>query len=377
MYLNFKYRLKPNKSQKMFLEHNFFIVNQVWNFCLNKFQEESKLKSYSSIKSYEKLVGEYLKERKLSYNSGMVQQEIKKFFESLKIKLKKKDGFLNFKKSSLIQQSFEFKNQSISINHSHFKIMKQKIKIIYHRELPGFPKKIIVKREADGKFYLICSVQVQNQEETYTGVDCGIDMNVNNISIAESNGTVTLNTITKLAKYNKKYLKIQKKLSVRYEAKNYSKNTKKLQKNLNKIHKKVSNVKNNFFHILSRILVKNFDRITIENLEIKQMLTSKKGKRLNRSISDVSWGSLVAMLQYKSELFNKTLIKIHPAYTSQRCFSCGHIERKNRQGQANFECKLCGHKDNADKNAAKNILHYEDWVVDQKKLLEQKALALA
>ena len=290
MYLNFKYRLKPNKSQKMFLEHNFFIVNQVWNFCLNKFQEESKLKSYSSIKSYEKLVGEYLKERKLSYNSGMVQQEIKKFFKSLKIKLKNKDGFLNFKKSSLIQQSFEFKNQGIDINHSHFKIMKQKIQIVYHRELPAFPKKIIVKREADGKFYLICSVQVQNQEEIYTGVDCGIDMNVNNISIAESNGTVTLNTITKLAKYDKKYLKIQKKLSVRYEAKNYSKNTKKLQKNLNKIHKKVSNVKNNFFHILSRILVKNFDRITIENLEIKQMLTSKKGKRLNRSISEVSWG---------------------------------------------------------------------------------------
>ncbi len=120
---------------------------------------------------------------------------------------------------------------------------KQKIKIAYHRELPSFPKKILVKREADGKFYLICSVQVQSQEETYTGVDCGIDMNVNNISIAESNGTVTLNTITKLAKYDKKYLKIQKKLSVRYEAKNYSKNTKKLQKNLNKIHKKVSNVK--------------------------------------------------------------------------------------------------------------------------------------
>jgi transposase len=42
-----------------------------------------------------------------------------------------------------------------------------------------------------------------------------------------------------------------------------------------------------------------------------------------------------------------------------------------------FECKLCGHKDNADKNAAKNILRYEDWVVDQKKLLEQKALAQA
>ena len=70
-------------------------------------------------------------------------------------------------------------------------------------------------------------------------------------------------------------------------------------------------------------------------------------------------------------------VKIHPAYTSQRCFSCGHIERKNRQGQANFKCKSCGHKDNADKNAAKNILHYEEWAIDQLALLEQKALAQA
>lgn len=98
---------------------------------------------------------------------------------------------------------------------------------------------------------------------------------------------------------------------------------------------------------------------------------------MNRSISDVSWGSLVAMLQYKSELFNKTLIKIHPAYTSQRCFDCGHISRKNRKSQSKFVCESCGHKDNADKNAARNILHYEEWKIEQEKLLEQKALATA
>lgn len=276
MYLNYKYRLKPTKQQEMLLEHHFFIVNQVWNFCLNKFQEESKTEDYSSFNIYYKLVKNHLKERNLNYNSGMVQQEIKKFFQSLRIKIKNKDGFLRYKNSNLILQSFEFKNQGIDINHSHFKIMKQKIKIIYHRELPNFPKKILVKRESDDKFYLICTVEVNNREESYTGIDCGIDMNVDNISIAESNGKVSLVKIKKMAKYNKKYLKIQKKLSNRYEKKNYSNNTKKLQKDLNKIHKKVSNIKNNFFHILSRTLIKNFDRITIENLEIKQMLISKK-----------------------------------------------------------------------------------------------------
>jgi transposase len=35
---------------------------------------------------------------------------------------------------------------------------------------------------------------------------------------------------------------------------------------------------------------------------------------------------------------------------------CGCIDEMNRQTQANFECQNCGHSENADVNAAKNIL---------------------
>ena len=44
------------------------------------------------------------------------------------------------------------------------------------------------------------------------------------------------------------------------------------------------------------------------------------------------------------------------AYTSQRCNKCGHIEKGNRKEQDKFECLACGHRDNADINAALNIL---------------------
>ena len=50
------------------------------------------------------------------------------------------------------------------------------------------------------------------------------------------------------------------------------------------------------------------------------------------------------------------VIAIPPQYTSQRCSCCGYVSRNNRQTQAKFECVECGHSENADINAARNIL---------------------
>jgi putative transposase len=50
------------------------------------------------------------------------------------------------------------------------------------------------------------------------------------------------------------------------------------------------------------------------------------------------------------------VVVVPPAYTSQRCSCCGHVEAGNRPSQAQFRCLACGHAENADLNAAKNIL---------------------
>lgn len=51
-------------------------------------------------------------------------------------------------------------------------------------------------------------------------------------------------------------------------------------------------------------------------------------------------------------------VRVHltPAcYSSQQCPICGHIDAENRKTQEDFECCNCGHHDNADVNAAKNL----------------------
>ena len=50
------------------------------------------------------------------------------------------------------------------------------------------------------------------------------------------------------------------------------------------------------------------------------------------------------------------VVVVNPAYTSQRCSGCGHTTSENRKNQAEFQCVVCSYTDNADVNAAKNIL---------------------
>ncbi|MCW2947053.1 MAG: Mobile element protein, partial [Actinoallomurus sp.] len=111
-------------------------------------------------------------------------------------------------------------------------------------------------------------------------------------------------------------------------------------------------------------LARRFDLIRVEDLNIRNMVGSARGTAevpgrnvrakagLNRSIHAAGWGRLVTRLEDKAA---GRVEKVDPAYTSQTCNPCGHRDAKNRQSQAVFRCRACGHVDHADVNAAKNI----------------------
>ena len=78
---------------------------------------------------------------------------------------------------------------------------------------------------------------------------------------------------------------------------------------------------------------------------------------LNRSMLDIAPAQIRQMLAYKAEWHGSRLVAVPAAYTSQRCSVCGHVHVGNRLSQAEFRCRACCHEDNADLNAAKNILY--------------------
>jgi putative transposase len=111
-------------------------------------------------------------------------------------------------------------------------------------------------------------------------------------------------------------------------------------------------------------IVRRFDLIRVEDLQIKNMTRSAKGTRgdpgrnvrqkagLNREILRSGWGLLARRLEEKAP---GRVEKVNPAFTSQRCSACGHVDRKSRESQASFQCTACSFACHADVNAAKNI----------------------
>ena len=112
-------------------------------------------------------------------------------------------------------------------------------------------------------------------------------------------------------------------------------------------------------------LAHRFDTIRVEDLDVRAMTRSARGtldqpgvrvaqkRGLNRAIRHQAWGQLVARLDHKTA---GRLERVPAAYTSQRCFACGHIAPENRKSQAVFACVACGAGPcHADVNAARNI----------------------
>jgi len=111
-------------------------------------------------------------------------------------------------------------------------------------------------------------------------------------------------------------------------------------------------------------IARRFDVIRIEDLNIRNMTRSAKGTieqpgrnvrqkgGLNRAILGSGWGLFAECLEYKAVGRVK---KVNPAFTSQRCSACGHVDAKSRKSQARFVCTACGFTLNADVNAARNI----------------------
>jgi len=88
-----------------------------------------------------------------------------------------------------------------------------------------------------------------------------------------------------------------------------------------------------------------------KNTKVKRRLT----KNMRRSLGAWNYRYWLTRLQQQCENRRSAFRTVNPAYTSQRCHACGHTERRNRNGES-FLCQSCGHSDNADINAAKNIL---------------------
>ena len=107
-------------------------------------------------------------------------------------------------------------------------------------------------------------------------------------------------------------------------------------------------------HCVTKSLIAQKDVTTFVLEDLSGIRNQQRGRKLNKHLGSWPFYQFETFLDYKAISVGKKVVFVDPRYTSQRCNLCGHIERKNRKGSV-FLCVNCGHRDHADKNAAKNI----------------------
>ena len=92
----------------------------------------------------------------------------------------------------------------------------------------------------------------------------------------------------------------------------------------------------------------------VKTLRIEKIKNLRKGKRTSRQMSHWTYADISDKLRMTCEDLGVQVKKVNPAYTSQRCSTCGWTRKKNRKGKL-FVCSACNFACDADLNAAWNI----------------------
>ena len=155
-------------------------------------------------------------------------------------------------------------------------------------------------------------------------------------------------------KSERKLVKLQKSLSRKTIGGN---NWNKARIKVANLQKHISNQRNDFLHKLTTDLVRNYDVIAIEDLDVKTMKETANSVR-NKRIGDVSFSEFRKQLTYKTSWYGKDLVVIDRYYpSSQICHVCNHRDGKKSEDIRSWNCPHCGSQLDRDINAAINILN--------------------
>ena len=359
MLKGYKYRIYPNKDQKIQIARTFgccrFVYNQTLAYRKETYGKEKKSVSKTDCNHYcnRELKKEYewLKEvDKFALTNAIYNMDCayQKFF-------KEHAGYPKFKSKHDKHKSYttNFTNGNIAADFEEGKIKLPKLKQVkakFHRKFEGQIKSATVSQVPSGKYYVSILVETEHEELRHTDKNTGLDLGVKDLCIT-SDGTRYWNPKT-IKKYEKKLAKLQRQLSHKEKrSRNYYKQKKKIAI----CHEKIRNIRKDYLHKVSHEIISENQVIVSEGLQIKNMV---KNHHLAKSIMDVSWYELTRQLGYKAEWNGRQYIKIDAFYaSSQICSSCGYQNTDIKDlSVREWICPKCRAKHDRDLNAAKNIL---------------------
>lgn len=244
------------------------------------------------------------------------------------------------------------------------------VRVHAHRDVLGDVKTLTVKREGRNWYLVLSCDNVPAKPLAPTGAVVGLDLATGDNGLAYTSDGARLDNPRHLHHAADRLAAAQRDLA---RKKRGSANRKKAAARVAVLHRRVRNARLDHLHKVANAVIAQHNLIAVEALPTKNMTRRSKPKPdpetpgswlpngqaaktgLNKSILDTGWGIFLNLLHAKAESAGRVVVEVPAAYTSQTCYECRHVDPASRKGKQ-FHCTGCGHIDDADINAARNIL---------------------
>ena len=365
-----KIRLYPNKTQEQTLNKVLGCYRFVYNQMLARKQEAYNTDKINlglcELSKY--FHGDLLKKDEYSW---LKEQNTKVMKQAIRQMLSAYDGFFNHGKGfpkfkskhdsnsalfpcDAISKSNTFETKHISLIKS-LKNIKFHCSNLYFERLQRYKdniKSAILSKTKSGKFFLSVLLSM-NEEEfkqfRHTDNRVGIDLGIKDFVIT-SDGEVFENKHF-LKRSENKIKKLQRQLSKKTKGSN---NRNKARMKLAKAFEHLDNQRLDYIHFIANSLLKTYDYVFMENLNVQGML---KNHKLAKAIQDLGFYTFKNVLKNKAMLNNKFIIEVDRWFASSKtCHKCGYVYKNLSLGEREWTCPICGEHHDRDLNAAINIL---------------------
>ncbi len=211
------------------------------------------------------------------------------------------------------------------------------------------PTMVIVSCEPDGRWYVTFAVDVDDPAPLLpSGQTVGVDVGLCEFAVLSTGERIP--NPRHLEQRQRRLARYQRRMARRLPG---SANRRKAKRKVARAHAKVRAARRDFLHQTSTALVRRFDRIGVEDLNVSGMV---RNRRVARAISDAGWAEFRAMLEYKAQRAGRTVVVVDRWYPSSKtCSACGHLLAHLSLGMRQWTCPGCGTRHDRDLNAAKNL----------------------
>ena len=354
-------KLYPDENMKDKINQNINNTRLTWNKLLEEYQKTFELfkqQGYTKLQCNQKTFNTMLNMLKTQYpflyegESSSLQQVYRDLITAFNRFFNNTSAYPRFKSKKNPKQSFRIQNNN-NIKIQDNTIVLPKLGKVHYRTSTHYKKllkeskinNVTIKKE-HGHFYAVFNIETEVETMDYTYKSVGIDLGMRTLATLSNGLKITNLDTTNEEKMIKKY---QKSLSrKKYNSNRYNKTLKTLGKWIKRKNNRIKDA----YHKLSNYLVKTYDLICMETLDIREIFETTD---LSVKLQNISWYKLVEMIKYKCEWYDKIFVQISQWYpSSKNCNVCGYYN-KDLGDEKKWTCPHCKTQHDRDINAAKNI----------------------